>query len=66
MDGQLSSNSVFVLAALLVCRQQLTLLPMTIMLTVQAGLVPRIFAYLFARIQQVQSKQVHGSTATSA
>lgn len=28
------------------------------MLTLQAGLVPRIFSYLFERIQQVQNKQV--------
>lgn len=28
------------------------------MLTVQAGLVPRIFAYLFDRIEQIQNKQV--------
>ena len=34
------------------CKADLT------MLTLQAGLVPRIFSYLFERIQQVQNKQV--------
>ena len=36
------------------------------MLTVQAGLVPRIFAYLFDRIEQVQNKQVGLSHASCA